>query len=212
MTAVSEAPNLILKVLLTCGILAALIFALADILAGLLTKGYRFDSQSASELSASGAPTRPLVIPLNLAANLLLMAFAIGVWLSAHENWAMRLMAVFIAINALFSILGFAFFPLHPAEPANSQANRLNTISMAVSMFAFVLAIVFGAVANHNWFRTFSLGIILLYVVGTVVGLRLRGSPAQDGNTVSRVGVQERTMIYSWLLWLILQAIVLLRA
>jgi hypothetical protein len=90
MGTVGDLPSVLQKALLVCGILAAFLYGGTDILAGLLRTGYRFDSQSASILSASGTATRLFVLPLLLVADLLLAAFAIGVWFSAGRTWGLR--------------------------------------------------------------------------------------------------------------------------
>lgn len=204
-------PNLLQKVLLVCGVLAALLYIGTDLLAGSLSKGYHFDSQSASLLSAFGAATRPYVLVLNIAADILLIAFSLGVWFSADRNWILRIMACLLAGNALFYMIAVVFFPLHPGEPVNGPANTLNTIIMAVSVFLFLFAIGFGAAGNHNWFRYFSIGILLVFLVFTILGIVVFPRIAA-GPPVSRVGTQERTMIYAELLWLAMQAVVLLQA
>jgi hypothetical protein len=63
-----DLPSILQKALLACGILAAFVFGGTDITAGLLRTGYRFDSQSASVLSAFGTATRLFVLPLLLVA------------------------------------------------------------------------------------------------------------------------------------------------
>jgi hypothetical protein len=204
-------PNMLQKALLACGVLAALLYVGSDILAGLLNKGYHFDSQSASLLSAFGAATRPYVLALNIAADILLIAFSLGVWFSADRNWILHLMACLLAGNAVFSMIAVAFFPLHPGEPVNSPANTLNTMIMAVSVFLLLFAIGFGAAGNHNWFRYFSIGLLLVFLVLTILGIYVFPRIA-TGQPVSRVGIQERTLFYSEMLWLAMQAVVLLRA
>lgn len=199
------------KILLSCGIIAALLYGGTDIIAGLTKPGYRFDTQSASILSAFGTTTRPYVLPLNVTANILLIAFAMGVWFSADHNWVMRVTAGLLAGNVVFATIAVLFFPMHPDEAMNTYANKLNVIFMGISVLLFFLAIGFGAAANHNWFRYFSIGIILIFFVVDILatwGLK----PALGGAPGPLVGVQERSMIYGELLWLVLQAIVLLRA
>jgi hypothetical protein len=204
-----DLPNTIQKVLLACGILASLLYVGTDILAGLLKKGYRFDSQSGSVLSAFGTTTRPFVLPLMLTAYILLIAFAVGVWFSADRNWAMWVTAGLLAGYAVFSMVAIAFFPAHLDEAVNTRANTMNVIISAVSVLLFLLAIGFGAIANRDWFRYYSIGTLLVFVVLAI--FRLSGVfPVPSGQSL--VGVQERTMMYGELLWLVLQAIVLLRA
>jgi hypothetical protein len=62
-----ETARMLRNLLLICGILSSLLYVGTDILAGTLWEGYSFTSQAVSELSAIGAPTRPLVVPLYLA-------------------------------------------------------------------------------------------------------------------------------------------------
>ena len=204
----ADLPSTMEKVLLACGIFASFLYVGTDILAGLLKKGYRFDSQSGSVLSAFGTATRPFVLPLMLVAYILFIAFAAGVWFSADRNLAMRLTAGLLAGYALFSMLAVAFFPAHLDEALNTRANTLNVIISAVSVLLFLLAIGFGASANRDWFRYYSIGTLLVFLVLAV--FRLSGViPVPPGQSL--VGVQERTMMYAELLWLVLQAVVLLR-
>src|SRR5215217_9469859 len=81
------------RVLLICGILASLIYVATDILAGKLWEGYSFTSQAISELSAIGAPTRPLVVTLGIIYDVLLIAFGLCVWVLAagQRRRALRL-------------------------------------------------------------------------------------------------------------------------
>lgn len=211
MQASAGLPDMLHKTLLGCGILAALLYGGTDIVAGLLTRGYRFDTQSASALSALGATTRPLVLPLNLAAGVLMLAFAAGAWRSADSNWALRVMACLLAGNALFSMVAVAFFAPHLSEAADTPANSMYVILMAASVVLFVGVIGFGAIANRNWFRYFSIGVLLLFAAGFILALLL-SKTAPGRQPGSLLGAQQRTVIYSELLWLALQAAVLLRA
>lgn len=193
-----------LKILLACGIFAAFLYEIADFLGIFLTTGYNFVSDTAGLTTATGAFSRPYVLAVSILADLVLIGFAAGVWLTGEGNWPQRVMAAFIAANAIFALLGLAFFPMHPDQAVTSRANQLNTVVMAMSMFCFVLAIIFGIPANHNWLRYVSLGIILFFVAATIIGLIL---PRPHGPTT---GIQERTMVVFYLAWLIMQALVLI--
>ena len=206
-----EMPNSLQRILILCGILSGVLLATTDLVAGLLKPGYRFDSQSASVLSAPGTSTRPYVLPLNLLSGLLVLAFAVGVWWSNDQNWAFKAVAILLAGNALFQMVSVAFFPMVLEEPMDSPANRLNVILMFLSVLCFFLAICFAIFANQNWFRYFSLGEVLFFVGLTIFGLATAKSDfTVFGPHSEMVGIQERTMIYSWQIWLILQAITLL--
>ncbi len=203
-------PNNLLRVLLVCGFVSAMLIVGADVLGGLRKIDYNFGSQSASLLTASGSDTRRLMVPLNLAGYILLVAFAVGLWFAADRNWALRVVAILLAGNAVFSLLGITFFPLHLNEAVNSPANRANTIVMATGVFLLIFAIGFATVGNTHWFRYFSIGILALFFILTILGIWVFPH-LTTAQPVSRVGFQERTMIYSEMLWLALQALVLLR-
>ena len=193
---------------LICGIIASLLWAGTDILAGALWEGYNFISQSISELSAIGAPTRLFVFPLNLTCDVLLIIFGLSVWRSADQKRALRVTALMVVGTAVMNGLASAFFPMHLGESASS--NTMGVILGATGMVFFLLAVGFGAAAYRNWFRFFSIGILLAFFVLTIVGL-LRPLIA-TGEPTSSIGIQERTMSYVYLMWVVVLAIVLLAA
>jgi hypothetical protein len=184
------------KYLLICGILAPLFFVGTDVIAGILYPGYNFIDQSISELSAVGAPTRSLVVPLIILYNVLLIAFVLGVLMSAGQNRLLRVTAVMILGNVIVTLI-WAFFPMQLGE----TVSKINVVLGAVSMIFFLLAIGFGAAAHRNWFRFFSVGILVLFLVLTIFGVMA---------ATHHIGAQERIMTYSYVLWLMVLSTVLL--
>ena len=92
------------KGLLICGILYAVITFATDIVAGMLTRGYRFDLDTANTFGGIGTTTRPVVLPINIVAGFLLIAFATGVWFSVEGNWVLRGMACLLAVSGTRTI------------------------------------------------------------------------------------------------------------
>ena len=194
-----------LKLMLFCGVLASTLFVVTDILAGMLWEGYSFTAQSISELSAIGASTRPLVFPMNLLYNVLLIVFGLGIWISSRKL-AMRVIAGLLFGNAIISCVVVIFFPMHLGEAVSA----VHLILMATNVLFFqMIAIVFGAVAFRNWFRFYSIATLLTFLALTVVGLfvapQIIPGPPQSG-------LQERVMAYGCLLWQAILSIVLLRS
>ena len=68
------------KILLICGILSSPLYVAMDVIASRRYEGYSFTDQNYSELLATGAPTRSLMLLASIAYNLLVAAFAAGVW------------------------------------------------------------------------------------------------------------------------------------
>jgi len=141
------------KVLLMGGILASLVYAGTDILAGILYPGYSFTAQAVSELFAIGAPTSYLVVPLFTLSSLLLAAFVSGVWSSSGRNRAQRVKAIMILGNAINSLVLWNFFPMHMRGVEQTFTDTMHMI-LAVNPF-ILLSIGLGVAAFRNWFRFF---------------------------------------------------------
>jgi hypothetical protein len=199
-------PNMLQKIFLSCGILAPLLYLGTDLLAGKLLKGYSFSAQSMSELGAAGSPTRPLVVALTLVASVLMTAFGVGVWQAAGQAILPRIVAGLIVGNAVAGLAATLFFPNHFAvRPAFGTPGVL---LMFFSVLCFVLAMVFGAFAFHGWMRILSIAIPTAYVLLAIVRFATAASSAEGTDVL--IGIQERTMGYSFLLWTMALAIYLL--
>lgn len=199
-------PNLLQKVLLSCGILAPLLYLGTDLIAGKLLKGYSFSSQSMSELGAAGSPTRPLVVGLTLVASVFMFAFGVGVWRAAGPAIMPRVVAGLIIGNAVAGLIANLFFPnQYGVRP---EFGTPGVLVMFLSVVCFVLAMVFGAVAFHGWMRILSIAIPAAYVLLAI--LRFATAAPAGAGTEVLIGTQERTMGYSFLLWAMALAIYLL--
>jgi hypothetical protein len=91
------------------------VYAVGDLLCGLLYDGYSFRDQAISELSAYGSPVRPLMVAFITTHGLLLGGLSVGVWLAADRSRALR----WSAASLIASVL--ATLPLHPFFPMSSR-------------------------------------------------------------------------------------------
>jgi hypothetical protein len=71
---------------------------------------------------------------------------------------------------------------------------------MLASVLCFILAMMLGAVAIRGWFRIFSIAIIAAYIL-LAIGRFATANDSTTGEAASLIGAQERTMSYSYLLW-----------
>ena len=94
------------KVLLICGVLSSVLYVGADILVAMRYEGYRYIDQTVSELSAIGAPTRPLWVLLGIAYTVLVTAFGSGVWRSARRNRSLRIVGGLLIV---YGVIGLAW-------------------------------------------------------------------------------------------------------
>jgi hypothetical protein len=200
------------KVLLVCGILSSLLYVAMNIIGAIQFEGYSSISQTISELSAIGAPSRPLWIPLGIAYDALMIALGWGVWESAGRNRALRVVG---GLLFAFGVIGFAwpFASMHQREVlaagGGTLTDTLHIILGMVCVLFMLVAIGFGATAFGKWFRIYSIWtMVLILVFGTLTGL---DGPRIGANLPTPwVGIWERISIAGFLLWVVVLAIVLL--
>ena len=196
-------------ILLLSGVLGPILYLSTDLVAVSLRQGYSPASQSISELSAPGTPTRTFVVLLDLLVCALVCAFGVAVWIASAGSIPLRLMAGIFVGGALLQALALVFFPYHPGEAANSPSNSLNVAIMAPSIAGWFAAIGLGIVAFQNWFRGFSIGLLSAFFVAAVLATVGIGLLLPSGHPGPAVGLQERTTAYGFYLWMALLAEVL---
>jgi hypothetical protein len=201
------------RVLLSCGIVSSLLYVAANIVGTRRWRHYSLSSHTVSELSAIGAPSRPLVIPLLTAHGALVIPFGLGVWQSAGRKRALRVTgALLMGLGA--SDLPAPVFPMHRREAlARGERSRTDTthiIVTSVNSILILLAVAFGSTAFGKRFRLYSIGTILVLVV--TGGLTATQASRVEANLPTPwAGVTERLSIGGYLLWQAVLAIALLR-
>ncbi|QIN84738.1 DUF998 domain-containing protein [Rubrobacter tropicus] len=198
------------KVLLVCGILSSLVYVATVVLSPAQWEGYSSASQTVSELIAIDAPTRPLVVPLFVAYSALVIAFGFGVWLSAGRKRALRFAAVGLAGKEVLGLVVTLYFPMHLRGVEATLTDTMHgTLTFAGVLF-MLLALGSGAAAFGNRFRFYSIGTILLLLVGGLLTGLDAPQLATNGPT-PWMGVWERVNIYAYMLWVVVLAVALLR-
>lgn len=205
-----QALKMLRRVLLACGILSSLLYVGSDIIAAMQWEGYSYTAQTVSELRAIGAPTRPLLVPLLVTYSVLEIAFGIGVLGSAGRKSALRITGVLlIGLGAVD--LTAPFFPMHLRGTEGSLTDMMHVILTSVTVLLILLIIGFGATADGKWFRLYSFVTILILIVSGAWAFL--DAPRVSANLPTPwVGVRERINIYGYMLWMLVLAIVLLRA
>lgn len=199
-------------VFLLCGILAALLYAGMLVFVPMEWEGYSSASQTVSELSAIGAPTRSLWVALGVVWTLLYAAFGWGVWESAGGNRRLRVVGGAIVAAAVF---GLFWPPMHPREVlaagGGTLTDTLHLVWTAINGLLTLLAMGFGAAALGMRFRVYSIATMVILAAAGM--LTSRKAPGVSANLPTPwIGVWERVNIGIWLLWVVVLAIALLRA
>lgn len=198
------------KVLLVCGILSSLLYVATVVLAAMRWEGYSSTSQTVSELIAINAPTTPLVVPLFITYSLLVYAFGVGVWRSAGRKRALRFAAVGLVGKEVLGLVVTLFFPMHLRGVEGTLTDTMHAILTGMGVLFMLLAIGFAATAFGKRFRLYSIAtILILLVFGILAGLD--GSRLAANLPTPWMGVWERINIFSYMLWVVVLSIVLLR-
>ena len=194
--------------LLMCGIAAAALYPLADIIASTRYPGFSYRDQAVSELFAIGAPTSGLVVPLFTVSSALLLLFAFGIWMSANERRVLQWMAVMMALNAIDALVLWNFFPMHMRGQQPSFTDLMHGI-LAVDPF-LLAAIVMGAVAFPGRFRVYTVITIVFTSALAVFGMSF--VPAVVANQPTPwMGAVERAAQYATNAWYAVLAVMLTR-
>lgn len=196
--------------LLVCGVLAPLLYAVADAVTGLRRQGYSFRDQTISELGAIGAPSRPLLTILLIFVYLLLTAFGIGVWQSAAGRRKIRVVGgLLIAIGILALTVG-QFAPMQPRGVEQGLTGALHLVEGAVVVTILVTAMGFAAAAFGMPFRIYTL-LTMVLVLGFGGWSGADVPRVEAGLATPWLGVKERIFWYAYQLWFIMLALRLLR-
>ncbi len=211
MPAVVSGNGSLTKVLLICGILSSLLYIVMNIFVAKQNEDYSSFSQTVSELSAIGAPTRTLWVSMAIPYTLLVAAFGYGIWLSAYGNRPLRIVGI---VMIIYGIIGLAWPPMHLREVlaagGKTMTDTMHLVFAAVSVLLMMLAIGFGAASFGKRFRIYSIATaVILFVFGALTGLH---APGVEANLPTPwIGVWERINIGVFLLWVTVLAMILLR-
>ncbi len=200
---------MIRKVLVVCGVLSSLLYVAMNVFVAMQWEGYSSASQTVSELSAIGAPTRPLWVLLGIAYAVLVTAFGWGVWGSSRRNRPLRVVG---GLMIAYGVIGLAW-PLAPMHLRGAELTLTDTTHIVfamVTVLLMLLAIGFGAAGFGKRFRLYSIATIAILVAfGILTGLN--GPRIAANLPTPWVGIWERINIGVFLLWVVVLAIALLR-
>jgi hydrogenase/urease accessory protein HupE len=152
------------------------------------------------------------MVALNvLPYDLLVAAFAVGVWTSAGQKRTARITtALLVGYAAVGGVTGL-LFPMTPRGTKGTRRNFMHIPGTAVMSLFLVLAMGFGATLLGRRFRYYSYGTILTVLVfGVLTGLQ--GSRLAANQPTPWMGIEERINIYATMPWLAVLAIALWRA
>jgi hypothetical protein len=197
------------KLLLVCGIFSVIVYVAMDIYGGARWENYNWLSQEFSRLSAVGAPSRPIHLVLSLIYSLLVIAFGAAVWLSAGKKRSLRAIGIALIIYAIDSWMWPQFFPEDLSKPVSTLTNTMHIVLTVVTVVTWMFIMGFAIAAFSRWLRIYSIITALSVIVfGALAGSQISALAA--GRPTHWLGMTERINIYSFMIWVVVLAIVLL--
>jgi hypothetical membrane protein len=196
------------KILLICGILSTILYLSSDIICSMFYPGYSYATQAISELSAIGAPTILLWRILTFLFSPFIIAFGIGVFMSAKK----RSLKVTGILLVLWGVSGYAwwFFPMNMRGNIGSVSDTGHLVLSAITVLLLTLILAFGSGAGGRKFRIYSiLTISAMLFFGFIVGTMAPSVAAQL--PTPGMGIYERISVFSPMVWIVVFAIVLLK-
>ena len=206
-----QPPTRFTKITLFCGILSSLLYVAMNIICAGQYEGYNAASQTVSELSAIGAPTRPLWVQMSIAYALLLLVFGWGMLQAAGSNRKIRIMGVLLIG---YTIIGLFWPPMHQREVlaagGGTTTDTLHIVFTFLTVPVMLAIIMFGAASFGKRFRWYSIVTIIIQIIfGVLTGLN---APAMEADLPTPLmGLWERISIGAYMLWIIVLAILLLK-
>jgi hypothetical protein len=192
------------KALLAAGVLSSLLYVIAtDVIAASLWDNYSRTGEMVSMLFAIGSPARPVLIVLvGGVYTVLMIAFGLGIWLSAPRNRALRVTGAIVIGYGVSNIWAL----LYPLDLNNDAAVPMH-IAATMSQIVLILAAMgFGAAAFHGWLRVYSIASLAASVVGGIASFI--GAPRAPNPLL---GIGERISIGAFLLWVAVLTVALWR-
>jgi hypothetical protein len=197
----------VVKPLLACGILSSILYVAMLVFVPMQWDSYSSASQTVSELSAIGAPTRSLWVPLGIVYSLLYAAFGLGIWVSAGPIRALRVVGGMIIAHGVLSLF---WPPMNLRGTEFALTDALHIVWTMVTLILMLLEVGLAAAVFGRRFRIYSITSLVVFVVfGALTGV---DGPRIAANLPTPwVGVWERINIVVFLLWVVVLAIALLR-
>lgn len=197
------------KSLLLAGVTAVVVYAIGDVLSGLLYDGYSYLNQAISELSAFGSPVRPLMVTVILIHNVLLLVFGIGLLRVARRRSVWWIGALLVAEFVLVGIPTHTFWAMSSRDMATGFNDMMHITLSVVFSLLVVAMMVLSAVAYPGWFRLYALATTVVVVgFGMASSLAMRGI---EQNDTPWAGGFERINAYAYFAWLVVLAVMVIR-
>jgi hypothetical protein len=194
------------RFLLYGGIISSILYILMNVFIPMQYAGYDVASQTVSELSAIGAPTRTLWFWSGIVYTLTFAVFGWGIIKTAEKSRALRLTGILILI---YGVIGCFWPPMHQREVLAAGGGTLtDTLHIVFSMVTVLMMLLImgtAATALDKKFMVYTLfSIMTLLFFGMLTSF---DAPKLESNQPTPwLGINERICIGVYILWVIVFA------
>ncbi|HEX2657717.1 MAG TPA: DUF998 domain-containing protein [Polyangia bacterium] len=206
-------PRAVLRdVALACGPASSLLYAAMNVFVARQWPAYDSASQTISELSAVGAPTRPLWVVVAIFDTLLVIAFGFGVRMAADRDRRLRFVGTLLVVYGALGLL-WPFAPMHLREVlaagGSTFTDKVHVSLAGVTVVIYLVALGVAAAALGRAFRVYS--VATLAALLACAARTFKEAPLVGLNQPTPlIGVWERINVGLFLLWVIVVAAALL--
>lgn len=194
--------------LLASGVLAAVAYVGADIIAAVGWQPYSFRSQTVSELMGLGSPWRPFLMAMFSLHNFLVFIFSIAVRHAGGPARRMKVTAALLAVYAVVGEIGLVMAPMHQRGEVASATDTAHIIVTVVLGISILLFIAYGGGTRGKVLFRYSVGSMAVMILFGAWAGRL-GPRLAANEPTPWMGIIERINIYSCMAWLAVYALVL---
>src|ERR1041385_1293726 len=193
------------KLLMLCGVSAAIIYMGTVILGGLMRPDYSHISMAISELVADGAPNRSLLSSLFLLYNVLLTVFGIGLFFKANSQTDRKMSGIVgslaLILVGLAGILMELVFAQEPGGTATTFTGTMHFVMAGIASLGTMVAVL----GIGLWFRNVpEMRSYVFYSIISVAVIFASGGSSVPAmaNHSPLFGLIERITIFTFTLWM----------
>lgn len=198
---------MIRKLLLSCGIVSSIWYIGMNIFVPQLYPGYDMASQTVSELSAVGAPTRSLWLYWGMLYTLLFAVFGWGIMKTSGNNWLLYMTSILVLVYAAMDIY---WPPMHMRGHTAGLTDSLHIVWTIITILLMLLIMVIAAAASGRKFRLYTYGTIAIFLIfGIFTAADAPGIP--KNLPTPYIGIWERINIAAFMFWVTVFSVVLLK-
>ncbi len=199
--------TLLTRMLLVSGTVSSLIYVALNVFVPMLWPEYSCITQTVSELSAIGSPTRSIWFPFGVLYAVSFGLFGVGIIRVARDSRAIRTIGILTIIYSCFSLY---WPPMHLRGMETSLTDTLHIVWTIVTVVLMVIMMSLGAVVFERSFKIYTIvSVFLLIVFGILTSMEAPNIVLN--RPTPTIGVWERINIGLFMVWIIVLSMRFLR-